>query len=248
MSRILLWDLESSPALGYFWGETYKTDIIQVKEPSRVICWAAKWLGEPRSKVEFRSVFHDGRDVMLERIAGLLDEADAAITYNGARFDSPHIRTEFLREGIDIPSPYVETDLYRVTRGKLKMHSNRLQSVLHEFDLGSKVQHEGFPLWLKCLDGDEKAWSRMRKYNIGDVVELEKVYDLYLPLIPQSAHPNLNLYSDGDVCPKCGSPDLQRRGVAPTTTAMYPRFWCKACGQWSRGKRAIDSVNLRGAA
>lgn len=256
--RILLFDLENTAGLGYFWGSTYDTSIIHVVAPSRVMSFAAKWHGDPRSKTIFQSTHHDaagvflpagdGREGMLRRIAGLLDEADAVISYNGARHDTPHITTEFMREGVDLPSPYREIDLYKVTRAKLKLHQNKLQSVLHEFGLGSKVSHEGFPLWLKCMAGDEKAWGRMARYNRGDVIELEKVYDFYLPLIPRSMLPNWNLYTDGDVCSKCGGRDLQRRGKTPTLTATYPRFWCKSCGGWSQGKKAIDTVNLRGAA
>lgn len=246
--RILLWDLENSPGLGYFWGNTWKTDIIEVLEPSRVMSFAAKWAGAPKSTVEFRSVFHDGREEMLTRASRLLDEADAAITYNGINHDSPHITTEFMREGIEFPSPYREVDLFRVTKRKLKLHRNRLASVLGEFELGAKVAHEGFDLWLKCMAGDERAWARMRKYNIGDVVELEKVYNLYKPIIPQSMHPNFNLYCDGDVCPKCGSEDIVRRGFAHTTTGKYQEFRCRACGSCSRGKRAVETADLRGAA
>lgn len=246
--RLLLFDLENSPGVGYFWGHTWKTDIIEVVEPARVLSFAAKWYGAPKNTVEFRSVFHDDRQTMLERIAALLDEADATITYNGANHDTPHIITEFIREGIEIPSPYREIDLYKVTRGKLKLHRNRLQSVLSEFELGSKVKHEGFDLWLKCMAGDPAAWGRMRRYNIGDVLELEKVYDLYRPLIPQSMHPNANLHTDGHVCPICESTDLRPRGFAPTSTATYPRFRCNGCGKWSRGKKAVNTIDIRGAA
>ena len=247
MSRILLFDLENTPLLGYAWS-TYQTDIIHVVEPQRVMCWAAKWLGAPKSSIEFRSTFHDGRKAMLKRIAELLDEADAVVSYNGARHDTPHILTEFLREYVDIPSPYREIDLYKVTRGRLKLPNNRLQTALHEFELGSKVKHEGFGLWLKCMAGDEAAWGRMRRYNLGDVLELEKLYMLYRPIIPQSMHPNENLYCDGHVCPICGSSKIHRRGYTPTTVSLFPRFHCQSCGKWSRGKTAVERTDVRGAA
>lgn len=246
--RLLLWDSENTPGLGYFWGKTYQTDIIEVVEPSRIMCWAAKWYGEPKNTVEFRSTFHDGTAAMLERISELLDEADAAITFNGARHDSPHIMTEFLREGVNIPSPYREIDLYKVTRGKLKLHSNRLNSVLGEFGFGSKVEHQGFKLWRRCMAGDSVAWQQMQRYCIGDVVKMEPVYNLYRPLIPQSMHPNANLYCDGEVCPICESPKIQRRGVVEVGLSLYPRFKCTGCGKWSRGKDAVERAGLRGAA
>lgn len=247
-ARILLWDLENTPGLGYFWGATWKTDILRVVEPSRVMSFAAGWADEPDSNIEFRSTFHDGRQQMLQRIHDLLDEADAAVTWNGARHDSPHISTEFLREGLNPPSPYREVDLFKVARSKLKFHSNRLQYVSEELDLGSKVKHEGFDLWLKCMAGDELAWARMRRYNIGDVKVLRRNYKRLLPLIPQSMHPNANLYCDGDVCPNCESKKIQRRGYADTSVSRFPRYQCQACGKWSRGKKAIFGIDVRGAA
>jgi hypothetical protein len=243
--RILLWDIENTPLLGYAWG-TYNTNIIHVLEPQRVMSFAAKWSGAPKSSVEYRSTFHDGRTEMLLRAAELLNEADAVVSYNGARHDTPHIFTEFLREGVDIPSPYREIDLWKVTRGKLKLPNNKLNTVLHEFNLGSKVEHEGFGLWLKCMAGDEKAWARFRRYNIGDVLEMEKAYQLYRPIIPQSMHPNFGLYCDGEVCPRCGAKKPQRRGKREVGVSLYPRFWCRSCKTWSRGKYAVDRVELRG--
>lgn len=246
--RILVFDLENSPGLGWFWGQTWKTDIIDVVESARVMCWAAKWRGAPTRQIEFRSTFHDGRQVMLERAASLLDEADAVVSYNGAQHDSPHITTEFIREGVEIPSPYREIDLLKVTRGKLKLHSNRLASAGREFGIGAKIAHEGFGLWLKCMADDEAAWARFKRYNCGDVVLTEKYYDLLRPLIPQSQHPNWNLYCDGDVCPICGSGALVRRGVQPTTVSLFQRYRCGDCGKWSRGKRAVAGADVRGAA
>lgn len=243
--RILHFDLENTPILGWTWS-TYQTDVIYVEEPQRVMSWAAKWDGAPNRSVEFRSTFHDDRQTMLERASALLDEADAVVSYNGARHDTPHITTEFLREGIEIPSPYKEIDLWKVTRGKIKLPNNKLDTVLHQFNLGGKVKHEGFGLWLACMAGDPAAWARMKKYNIGDVVEMEKVFNLYRPIIPAAMMPNFNLDRVGEGCPKCPSLDLQRRGFARTTTAVYQRFQCQACGSWSRGKKALNSIDVRG--
>src|SRR5690606_33855206 len=88
-----------------------------------------------------------------------------------------------------------------------------------------KVEHEGHDLWVKCLMTpttpqerrvQAEAWDRMRKYNIGDVVLTEKLYDRLLPWI--KGHPHMGLYmdTDKDVCGNCGSEDLRREGYALT--------------------------------
>ena len=242
--RVLVADIENSPAIGYFWGSTYQTNIIKVIEPSRMMSIALKWYGE--KKISFFSDHHTGHDEMIARTWDALNEADAVVTYNGARHDSPHIQTEFLRAGASPQSPYREIDLYRVVRSKLKFQSNRLDYVSQELEIGKKVEHEGFPLWLACMAGDEKAWGRMRAYNLEDVRLTEQLYDRLRPLVPQSMHPNYAL--DGEGCPKCGSTDVARRGFAMTTTARYQRFVCRSCGQWSRGKQAVETADLRSVA
>jgi hypothetical protein len=256
-AKILVWDLENSPALGWFWGSTYQTNITKVHTSSRVMSFCAKWHGSKR--VEYRSDYHgaDGKfdpagnhhDGMVGRIWELLDEADAVISYNGRKHDTPHINTEFLRAGAPLPSPYKEIDLYTATRGKLKFQQNRLDFVLQELEIGKKLEHEGFELWLKCMAGDPKAWARFRDYNIRDTVETEKYFDRILPYIPASMLPNQNLYTDDDVCPKCATAgSLTPRGFAYTASAKYPRFFCTSCGGWSQSKYAVQRVDVRAAA
>lgn len=244
--RILTWDIENSPASGWFWGSTYNTNIVEVIQPSRVMSFAAKWRGE--KTVQYFSDHHDGHDVMIEKAWELLDEADALISYNGKQHDTPHISTEILlaNDGVP-PSPFREIDLYRVTKRRFKFQRNRLDFVSQELGIGEKVKHEGFGLWLKCMAGDEAAWRRFRAYNIEDVNLTERYYERLLPWIPPSMHPHFGLFAgDVDACSKCGGHDLQRRGYARTTLATYQRFQCNACGSWSRGKKAEATVDMRG--
>jgi DNA polymerase elongation subunit (family B) len=244
--RIGVFDLENSAATGQFWGSTYDTNIIRVTVPSAVCSFAWKWLGEPG--VEFRSDHHDGHEAMVLRARDLLDEADAVVSYNGARHDTPHILTEILLAGLTPPSPYVEIDLYRVIRRRFKFQQNKLQYVAEQLQIGSKIKHEGFDLWTKVAAGDPAAWERFRRYNIQDVRLTEKLYRQVLPWIPSSMHPNVSLYAGVDCCVTCGSTKLQRRGYAVKGLSSFPRFQCQACGKWMTAKNAVDRVNLRGAA
>lgn len=246
--RVLIWDLENSPALGYFWGKTYNTNIIRIVEPSSVMCFGARWHGE--KKTEFWSDFHDGHDAMVARAWELLDEADALVSYNGRRHDTPHTLTEIVMAGASPPSPFKEIDLYQVTRGKFKFQSNKLDFVSQQLGIGEKIRHEGLDLWLACMAGDPAAWRRFKRYQLQDVNLTEHLYNRLLPWIPRSMHPNLNLFADRPVCPKCGAGAewMERRGTAKTLVAAYPKFRCRQCGGWSQDKKAVDSVDLRGAA
>lgn len=245
--KILVHDLENSPALGWFYGNTWQTNIAKVESPSRVMSFAAGWAGS--SAIEYRSDFHDGHDEMIGRYWQLIDEADVLVSYNGARHDTPHIHTEFLRVAGSLPSPVVECDLYRVIRSRFKFQSNRLDFVLQDLQIGKKIEHEGIDLWLKCLRDDPKAWARFKRYNIGDVRETRKLFTRLLPWIPQSMLPNRRLFGEPDGCPRCGlTGSLQRRGYRYTAVSRFQRFVCLGCGGWSSGGRADARSDVRSIA
>ncbi len=237
--RILAVDIETAPALVYTW--TLREPIIgpdQIVNPGGLLCWAAKW-ADDKAKPEFLST--RDRD-MLQRLWDLLDEADAVLHYNGERFDIPHIQRAFMEAGMTPPSPYRQIDLYKTVRRQAAFLSGKLAHVAPQLRLGRKVEHEGFPLWRRCLDGDERAWSRMRRYNIRDVQLLLELYEALRPWTV--SHPSHAALRGEHVCPKCGGGRLERRGFATLTTGRYPRLHCLDCGAWSRDTKRESSTSV----
>ena len=227
----------------YVWG-LYDQNIglNQMIDTSKVLCYCAKWYNE--KEVIFDSIHKSNHKKMLKGIHGLLDSADAVVTYNGNKFDLPVLYKEFLLSGFNPPQPAKKVDLLRVVRSNFRFASNKLDHVSQQLGLGRKTEHEGFELWLKCMNKDSAAWAKMEKYNIQDVVLLEKLYTRLLPWI--KGHPNQNLFHDSHVCPTCASTRLQRRGTAVTTTGTYQRFQCRDCGSWSQSTKAIKpSVEIK---
>lgn len=243
--RILEWDIELAPMTVYSWSLWPNfIPIQQIQQPQEMLCYGARWRGE--KKVHFQSVHHDGKQAMLEGLWNLLDEADALVSWNGAGFDTKHVRTFFLLEGMTPPSPAKEIDLMRAVKSQMKFASNKLDWVSQQLGIGKKVPHEGFQLWLDCMAGDEKAWAKMKKYQIQDVNLLDEAYTKLLPWIPN--HPSVPLH-DGtfDGCPNCGSEKYQRRGYSHTGAGRYARFQCTSCGKWFRGKSLIAASEHRHA-
>lgn len=236
--KILLLDIETSPMSAYVWG-LYDQNIglNQMIDTSKVLCYTAKWLDD--SQIYFDSIKDSREKSMLKGIHALLDIADAVVTYNGDKFDLPVLNKEFLLCGFTPPSPYKKIDLLRTVRRNFRFASNKLDHVSQQLGLGKKVEHEGFELWLKCMAKDDEAWKKMEKYNVQDVVLLEKLYVKLLPWI--QSHPNQNLFSDGHVCPTCASTKIQKRGTAITTTGVYQRYQCRSCGTWSQSTKALSS-------
>lgn len=234
--RILLLDIETSPNTAHVWGLFQQTvSLNQLMESSYTMCWAAKWY--KKRGVMFSGLAEAPEKEMIETIWHLLDEADAVVHYNGTRFDMPTLNKEFILHGLPPPSPYKQIDLLSVVRRKFRFPSRKLDYVANALGLGKKTAHEGHMLWVKCMAGDEKAWRKMKRYNIRDVTLLEKVYDRLLPWIEQ--HPNHALYAPTSkpTCTNCGSTHLQSRGTTVTRTMVYQRYQCQQCSTWLRARK-----------
>jgi hypothetical protein len=243
--RMLTIDLELSPNLADVWSIwNVNVSLSQLRQSARVISFAAKWHDE--KQIVFKSEYHDGYSNMIQAAWDLLDEADVLIHFNGNSFDVPHLRREFLMAGLLPPAPFENVDLLRVVKKQFRFPSNKLDYVSDQILGRRKAKHEGHELWVKCMAGDERAWARMRRYNIQDVRLTEQLYDALLPWIP--GHPHVGLYRDPSVnsCSNCGSDNLKARGYAYTKVSAYPRFRCEDCGKWNRGARREAGVDARG--
>ena len=196
-------------------------------------------------EVMFDSIHKSKPKQMLKGIHGLLNDADAVISYNGRKFDLPILHKEFLLYNFNPPQPYKQIDLLNTMRQRFKFVSNKLDYVCQQLGLGKKADHEGFELWLKCMANDKEAWKRMEKYNKQDVVLLESLYNRVLPWIKN--HPNMNLHQDHEGCPTCGAAQLQKRGTSISGTGTYQRYQCRSCGTWSQGTKSLKpSVTVKG--
>lgn len=214
----------------------------QIIESTSVMCFGARWYGQ--EKVIFRSTHHHGKPKMLEDLHALMDEADVVCGWNSATFDHKHIRREFLEAGMTPPSPTKDMDLMRVVKSQFRFPSNKLDYVAQKLNVGAKVKHSGFELWIKCMAGDSKAWKEMKEYQIQDVNLLIDLYEKLRPWIKN--HPSVplhNLAEDG--CVVCGSLKLQKRGYEKTSTAIYQRLQCTDCGKWMRTAKSEAGSSLR---
>jgi len=240
--RVLILDIETAPHTAYVWGLwDQNVGLSQLIETGRVMSVAAKWYSEKSVfQLDEKSV---SKEDMLEQVHGLLDKADAVVHYNGAKFDIPMLHKEFVELGYAPPSGVKQIDLLKTVRSQFRFPSNKLDYVVQHLGIGAKTEHEGFKLWVKCMEGDEKAWVKMRKYNVQDVLLTEKLYDRLKPWIKSGL--NHGLFNEEMVCVKCGSDDLEKRGFAITSAGKYQRWQCNDCGGWSQEKKAVSSSALK---
>ena len=250
--RIVTLDIETKPMVLWGWG-LYNQDhgIHNILDHGGMASWAGKVYGT--DGVQFASEYHDGRERMLERLWELLDSADVVVGWNSDRFDIPHINREFLQAGLNPVAPYRSVDLMKVVKKNFKFNSNKLDYVAQQLGVGQKVAtHQGRSLWDRCFfnnDEDDKrrAWALMRRYNKGDVIITEAVYDAIRGWI--SNHPPLQLYTGEESCNRCGCRDFQpvaKRSI--TTVSSFEQFRCLGCGGFSKAQKREAGTTLRGTA
>ena len=238
-AKILLLDIETAPTLAYVWG-AYQQDIIDVAEDWHILSYAWKWLED--KTISYKSLYDcpAGEQELIEDLWELFDTADVIVAHNGDSFDIKKCNAMFLRYGLKPPRPYKTVDTRKIARKYFRLDKNTLADIGRYLGFGGKEDHLGFKTWLGCMNGDPEAWSIMKGYNIRDVELLEKVYLTIRPW--HSGHPNLNLYSEANDCPTCGSHKIQRRGYSYAKVQIRQRFHCTDCGAWWSGKVEKKSV------
>lgn len=229
--KLLVVDIETAPAQAYVWRmHDENIGLDQLIKPGRLTCWGAKWVGV--GSVLWADE-RAGRTKMLKKLLSLLDEADAVISFNGAKFDLPKIKGEALAEGLPPLAPVTHIDLYRTIK-RFGLQSGKLAFVGPHLGLGAKIDAGGFRLWRRIEEGDATAWTEMKKYNTQDVLLTESLYLKLKPYIDD--HPRLMSGAKGS-CNGCGSTNVQSRGVRRTKEFEIARIQCMDCGAWSSGPR-----------
>lgn len=227
--RILLFDIETSPNVGYTWGK-YEQNVVQFKEGWNLLSFAYKWLGEKQVYVvsmrQSRSLKNDF--FVVKRLHALFNEADVVVAHNGKSFDVKMAQSKFMMHGLPPPSPFVTIDTKTIAKRYGRFMSNSLDDLGEDLKLGRKMKHDGFETWLGCMAGDNKAWDTLERYNKQDVVLLERLYLCLRGYM--SNHPRIHWSTS---CEVCGG-KVHGRGVERSKTRFYRRVACQECGSWRR--------------
>lgn len=245
--KVLVLDIETAPMTVYVWQlKDQYVDLKQLKTDWYIIAWGAKWLGDPPSKVIYRSQEHS-RDpendrAILKELWKLLDEADVILTQNGAKFDMPKINARLMFHGFKPPKPYKQCDIYKELKKVASFTSHSLEYITHRICTKYKKltdrKFTGLSLWTGCMRGVKAAWVEMRRYNIHDVLSLEEKYLKLRQWLPESATTSYFVDRPSTQCKVCGEKGhMIRRGVAIKNKYKYQRWQCQTCGGWVTGDR-----------
>lgn len=242
--KVLFWDIETAPMLAYIWSPWDQTvNMERLIHPTWLLCWSAKWAHERRSMygVVTRDEAHSQDDSrIIKELADVIRQADVIVAHNGDKFDLRILNARLLQLGLEPIGPKQTIDTLKLAKENFKFTYNRLDYLGEFLGVGRKIKTD-FNLWKQCYFGDEKALDKMVKYNIQDVILLEKVFDRmrpYVKRLPRLVDPD---GTEQFCCPHCGAHQLQRRGVARTQTCTYQKYQCTACQRYCRMRRAETS-------
>jgi DNA polymerase elongation subunit (family B) len=247
--RILLYDIETSPSIGAFYDLYREGNILWTIEEWRILSFAFKWYGEKtthcRTLKDYSLYSSDPKNdkELVEDLYSLFQEADIIIGHNGDRFDIRKTNARFIRHGLTPPAPYKTVDTLKVAKKYFKFDSNRLDSLGEYLGVGRKIKTGGTELWRSVMDGDDKSWALMKRYNKQDVVLLENVYNVLRPWIHN--HPIVHFSDEELKCRVCGSTNLTRRGFSYTASgkSKTQRYVCE-CGKWTHGRSIRTNQEL----
>jgi len=228
-AKILLYDLEVSRDIVEGYGNKWEFKVVKTIRHQELMCFAYKFLGDKTVKYVSRHDFAKYDD-FVKALWDILNEADIAIAHNAARFDNKMANRFFIKAGLGPVSPYKTVDTLQVARGAFKFQSNGLNDLAEYLDLGSKVKMGYADLEEEFMNNPTPSVERlMKKYNVQDVVLLEKIYLKLRPFIKN--HPNIgDILQEIGLCPKCGSPDLRTYGTAPRANGRVQTYICNTCG------------------
>lgn len=241
--KVLLFDTENTPNLGYIWAK-YQQDVIDYEHEWYMLCFSYKWMGQkkiynkslPDYKLYKKEPTND-RELITD-LWKLFDEADIIIAHNGDKFDIRKTNAKFLEHKLPVPSSYKTVDTLKIARKYFYLNSNKLDDIGKHLNIGRKIEVNkfgGFGLWKACMDGNKKAWKTMTKYCNQDVKLLEDVYNELKKW--HVSHPDLTLYTGKrGCCKQCQSKRLQKRGYEYLKVKVYQRLFCLDCGKWQRGE------------
>jgi hypothetical protein len=231
----LLFDIEVSPDIGFFWQPGYRINVgyQQIIKEREVICIAWKNHGENAvSSMTWDNACSDRE--MLGAFASALRNADELVGHNIDRFDLPWLMGRFAYHGLP-PMPLFKTaDTLQWARRKFKFNSNRLDYLAKFLGVGGKIETRG-DLWRDIvLDNDRVALQEMVAYCRNDVVILEKVYDKLAAHMRAKTHAGVLLGGEKWSCPHCASEHVNhhKRKVSAAGTVQH-QMRCVSCGRYS---------------
>lgn len=228
----LFFDIETSAMIVYTWRTGWNLTIgtENIIEDWKIICVSYKWEGE--DKVHTLDWGKDRCDKkLLEEFIKIANTADEIIGHNGDRFDLKKIRTRCIYHRIPMFPNYKTLDTLKKAKSGFAFNSNKLDYIAKFLGVGAKLEHEGFNMWVKCMQGDKEALKNMIEYCEMDIIVLEDVFLAMQNYIKPNTHAGVLGNNLKYSCPSCGSEKVELLKNNVTAMGTIKRLMtCNSCG------------------
>lgn len=251
--KILVFDLETAAATALTFGR-YNVNLSQaniIDEGGWILCACAKWLGDDKVMkfhLQPEEIYPVDDSRIVAQMIELFEEASAVVAHNGKKFDIKVLQTRALANGYGALPTVKVIDTLVMAKSKLKLPSNKLDSIGEYFKLGNKIDTGGITLWKEVQSQDINAMQRMVQYCEQDVKLLEEVYLKLRSLgnVGSNFNAGLNYEDDKVHCPTCGSTDIEETGrTVSTNLSTFIEVMCHSCGSVHRTRKALNTKEQR---
>lgn len=243
--KIVSFDLEVSPALGWFYPPTYETGILRVADRQKLMSFAWQIVGE--KKITGRTLYdmetyktnpHNDK-LLAEELHKVMSGADILLGQNSDNFDIKMANYFFIKNGLEPIPPTKSLDTKKIAKRYFRFANNTLDNLGEELGVGGKTKNTYKDLWVDAyLHGDKKSWKLMNEYCKNDVRITTEIYLKMRGFMRN--HPNLSrLSGDFDSCPFCGGFNYRVRAYRYTNTARYHQYSCNDCQGFFSDRLAI---------
>lgn len=244
--KILSFDLEVSPAIGWFYPPTYETRILKLEERQKLMSYAYEWVGEePRiitsSCLADYALYEDDPEndiVLVYELHEIMSEADIILGQNSDNFDIKMANYFFIKNDLDPIPPTRFLDTKKIAKRYFRFPNNTLDMLGEELGVGGKTKIKHADIWYECFkEHDLEQWELMKEYNENDVRITTDIYMKMRGFMRQ--HPSVSqLSGDLEACPNCGSHDYRIKAYRNSNTSSYKQYQCCICNGYFRERLA----------
>lgn len=171
---------------------------------------------------------------VVKTVRQALEDVDILIAHN-AKFDLKAFNTRLIFHNLPPLPKILQVDTLGEIKKVSKFTSNRLD-YLSKILTNTEKQKTSDNLWFRVCKGEVKAIKEMVRYNVKDVLILEK---LYLRIRKYISHPVISGANELS-CPKCGSFNFTKHKPRLTASgSKYQQYQCK-CGSYFQDRKLIS--------